>query len=230
MTSTDALGMAPEAQLYDLRIADGEAVSDALSAFQWAIDKHKTNKTPQILSNSWGIYQEAWDPVYARDPTHPFTRKVAEAIREGILVLFAAGNCGQMCGGGRCASDKGPGKSIWGANGHPSVMTVGAVNSHEEYIGYSSQGPAALDKQKPDFCSISHFEGYFQSDSGYFCCLSCGGWGDCIAQASQSFSYPGPNEECANGYSKGYWPLRMGSALRGRHNKAKSSFTRNYAK
>jgi subtilisin family serine protease len=45
-------------------------------------------------------------------------------------------------------------------------MTVGAVNKNEEYIGYSSQGPAALDPQKPDFCSISHFQGYFGSDSG----------------------------------------------------------------
>jgi subtilisin family serine protease len=166
MCSTDVLGMAPNARLYDIRISDGNAVSAALAGFQWAINQHRIDGTPHILTNSWGIFQEAWDQVYARDPNHPFTRKVVEAINEGILVLFAAGNCGSTCPDNRCSSDSGPGKSIWGANGHPLVMTVGAVNKNEQFVGYSSQGPAALDPQKPDFCSITHFRGYFGSDSG----------------------------------------------------------------
>lgn len=45
-------------------------------------------------------------------------------------------------------------------------MTVGGVNKDGEFIGYSSQGPAALDPRKPDFCSVSHFKGYFPSDNG----------------------------------------------------------------
>jgi len=148
MTSTDALGMAPQAQIYDIRISDGSAISSALAGFQWAIDQHRTDGTPHILSNSWGIFQESWDPTYARDPNHPFTLKVVEAINEGILVLFAAGNCGATCPDGRCGPDTGPGRDIWGANGHPWVMTVGAVNRNEEFVGYSSQGPAALDAKK----------------------------------------------------------------------------------
>jgi subtilisin family serine protease len=166
MCSTDVLGIAPQAQLYDIRISDGNAVSAALAGFQWAINQHRIDGTPHILTNSWGIFQEAWDRVYARDPNHPFTRKVVEAINEGILVLFAAGNCGSTCPDNRCGSDSGPGRSIWGANGHPLVMTVGAVNKNEQFVGYSSQGPAALDPQKPDFCSVTHFRGYFGSDSG----------------------------------------------------------------
>lgn len=170
MCATDVLGMAPEAQLYDLRIAGSGGspgtISRALQAFNWAINQYRSNGTPQILTNSWGIFQETWDATYARNPNHPFTRKVVEAINEGILVLFAAGNCGNTCPDGRCGSDNGPGRSIWGANGHPQVMTVGAVNKNEQFIGYSSQGPAALDPNKPDFCSISHFTGYFNSDSG----------------------------------------------------------------
>jgi hypothetical protein len=166
MTSTDTLGMAPDAQIYDLRISDGNAISNALAGFQWAIDQHKANGTPQILSNSWGIFQESWDPQYATDPNHPFTRKVVDAVNEGILVLFAAGNCGATCPDGRCGPDVGPGRDIWGANGHPLVMTVGAVNKNEQFVGYSSQGPAALDPRKPDFCSLTHFQGYFASDSG----------------------------------------------------------------
>jgi serine protease AprX len=170
MCATDVLGMAPEAQLYDLRIAGSGGspgtISRALQAFQWAINRHRTDGTPHILTNSWGIFQEAWDTTYARNPNHPFTRKVVEAINEGIIVLFAAGNCGSTCPDGRCGSDNGPGKSIWGANSHPRVMTVGAVNKNEQFVGYSSQGPGALDPNKPDFCSITHFQGYNASDSG----------------------------------------------------------------
>lgn len=170
MCATDVLGMAPEAQLYDLRIAGSGGspgtISRALQAFSWAINKHRVDGTPHVLTNSWGIFQETWDTTYARNPNHPFTRKVVEAINEGILVLFAAGNCGGTCPDGRCGADNGPGRSIWGANGHPLVMTVGAVNKNEQFIGYSSQGPAALDPNKPDFCSISHFTGYNHSDSG----------------------------------------------------------------
>jgi subtilisin family serine protease len=167
MCSTDVLGMAPNAQVYDIRISGGtDAISNALSGFQWAINQHRANGTPHVLTNSWGIFQENWDPDYARNPNHPFTRKVVEALNEGILILFAAGNCGATCPDGRCGSDTGPAKSIWGANSHPRVLTVGAVNKNEQFVGYSSQGPGALDPQKPDFCSVTHFTGFFNSDSG----------------------------------------------------------------
>ncbi len=169
MCATDVLGMAPEAQLYDLRISGGGSpatVSNALQAFQWAINQFRRDGTPQVLTNSWGIFQRAWYADYATNPEHPFTRKVVEAINTGIVVLFAAGNCGGTCPDGRCGTENGPGKSIWGANGHPFVMTVGAANTEGQFIGYSSQGPAALDAFKPDFLSISHFTGYFNSDSG----------------------------------------------------------------
>jgi subtilisin family serine protease len=169
MCSTDVLGMAPNAQIADIRIAGvgiPGTISNALAGLQWALNQYRSTGQPKVVTNSWGIFQRAWDPVYAADATHPFTRKVVEAIGEGMIVLFAAGNCGGTCPDGRCGSDVGPGTSIWGANGHPKSITVGAVNRLEQYIGYSSQGPAALDPRKPDFCSISHFQGYFGSDSG----------------------------------------------------------------
>jgi subtilisin family serine protease len=171
MCGTAVLGMAPEAQLYDLRISGTDpgipaTISRALQAFQWAIDQHKANGTPHVLTNSWGIFQEAWDESYAKDANHPFTRKVVEAIEEGIIMLFSAGNCGGTCPDGRCGPDNGPGKSIWGANGHPRVLTVGAVNKDEQFVGYSSQGPAALDPNKPDVCSVTHYVGYTPCDNG----------------------------------------------------------------
>lgn len=141
-------------------------LSDAIAGFQWAINKYLSTGKPQILSNSWGMFQKDWAPDYCTDPNHPFTRKVVEAINAGMIVTFAAGNCGQMCPSSRCGSDVGPGRSIWGANGHPRVITVGATNIREEWIGYSSQGPAALDPRKPDFVAPSHFKGYTASDNG----------------------------------------------------------------
>lgn len=169
MCATDVLGMAPQANVYDLRIAADTMsglISNAIQAYEWAIQQHKKDGTPHVLSNSWGVYQKNWDVEYATNPNHPFTKKVEEAINEGILVLFAAGNCGEACPSSNCGGDKGPGKSIWGANGHPAVMTVGAANTEGKLVGYSSQGPASLDEHKPDFCAISHFKGYFTSDTG----------------------------------------------------------------
>ncbi len=170
MCATDVLGMAPEAQLYDFRLSGSGGspgtISRALQSFQWAIDRHRQDGTPHIITNSWGIYRREWDESYAADPNHPFTRKVVEAINAGIIVLFAAGNCGATCPDRRCGSDNGPGRDIWGANGHPKVITVGAVNPLGQYVGYSSQGPAALSDEKPDVCGISHFTGYFKSDTG----------------------------------------------------------------
>jgi serine protease AprX len=170
MVAIDALGMAPKASLYDIRISDGSSssarMSDAIAGIHWAIEKFRVTGTPQILCCGWGIYQQAHDLVYATNANHPLTRKIVEAMDEGIIVLFAAGNGGQSCAATWCNGDAGPGHSIWGANGHSRVITVGAVNKDEQLIGYSSQGPAALDEQKPDFCGISHFAGYFCSDSG----------------------------------------------------------------
>ena len=171
MCAFDAVSVCRAAQTYDIRVLSANDVptliSDALRGFQWAIDHYRRDGTPQVLSNSWGMYQEAWGPNnYSRDPKHPFTRKAIEAARRGIVVTFAAGNCGSLCPDPRCASDVGPGASIWGANSHPEMITFGAVNLREEWIGYSSQGPGAISPFKPDVCGLSHFKGYRQVDSG----------------------------------------------------------------
>lgn len=174
MCATDILGIAPNASIYDIRISGApgspdlinSVISNALAGYQWCINSFRHRGKPQIITNSWGMYQSAWDAAYASNPAHFFSRKVEEAINAGIIVLFAAGNCGSSCTPDpRCNQQTGTG-TIWGANGHPDVMTVGAANKNETYIGYTSAGPAALDKRKPDFCSISHFNGYFPCDEG----------------------------------------------------------------
>ncbi len=221
MTATDAMVTAAKSELYDIRISDAGStagvLSNALAGFEWAIQEHRNSGRPLVLSNSWGIYKESWDPNYARNPYHVFTRKVVEALDEGILVLFSAGNCGGTCPDNRCGTDNGPGKSIWGANGHPSVMTVGAVNKNYEFIGYSSEGPAALDSNKPDFCSISHFTGYFVSDTGTSAaCPVAAGVVALLKQADPSLSQSGIKQlirETAFDIGPPGWDLHSGAGV-----------------
>lgn len=178
MIAYDVQAMAPEAQLWDIRIWQPGVgfpayVSNAVNGYRLAIDHYKAHGVPQILVNSWGVYDSDNGPDYAFNPNSDIALFVEEALDEGTLILFAAGNCGDGCpftSGSLCGfGNRGPGASILGPNGHPEVMTVGAATLRGEWCGYTSQGPAALppnDPDKPDFCSISQFEGFFPNESG----------------------------------------------------------------
>ncbi|MBI5569067.1 MAG: S8 family serine peptidase [Desulfomonile tiedjei] len=167
MTATDALGMAPDAKILDIRIL-GKHGSDIAKAYTWVVGQFQRHKTPQILSNSWGASAKGVKDQrsFPRNPKHPVNRKVAEAMQNGIIVLFAAANCGETCPDQRCGEYVGPGKSIWAPGALSEVMTVAAVNLREEWVGYSSQGPSAVEKNKPDFASITHFTGWAKCDNG----------------------------------------------------------------
>jgi subtilisin family serine protease len=179
MCAFDTLVAAPNAQLFDYSIGKTPGgipalLSAALTSFQHAlVSRQDGDPAPAVLTNSWGLYQQSWDPFppghpsnYTHNPLHPFNRKVVEVMDEGILVVFAAGNCGSDCPVGRCGPDVGPGQSIRGANGLERVICVGAVNTNDEWIGYSSQGPSTFAREKPDVCGFSHFQGHFPSDTG----------------------------------------------------------------
>jgi serine protease AprX len=178
MIAFDVQAMAPEAELWDIRIWQPDAafsgyVASAVAGYERAIQHYRASGVPQVLVNCWGLYDSDNGPEYAFDPRSNIARKVEEAVDEGILVLFAAGNCGDGCpftSGTPCGTgNRGPGASILGPNGHPDVMTIGAATLKGEWCGYTSQGPACLppnDPDKPDFCSISQFDGYFPNDSG----------------------------------------------------------------
>jgi subtilisin family serine protease len=177
MTATDVLGIAPDVGLWDIRIWQAETgnpatdfagfVSNALAGYRVAIDSFEAGGGPHILNNSWGLRDRNNGLAYATDPASPFTLIVEEALDAGMLVLFAAGNCGAGCpfpAGSRCgAADRGPGQSILGPNGHPRVLTIGAANLREEWCGYTSQGPAVLPPgaAKPDVSGLAQFAGYY---------------------------------------------------------------------
>lgn len=80
------------------------------------------------------------------------------------MLLFSAGNCGEVCPSPRCETS-GPGQSSWEINSHLRAMTVGAAILDGEWIGYSSQGPGSLARRKPDFCAITRFKGHTPSDN-----------------------------------------------------------------
>jgi hypothetical protein len=116
-----------------------------------------------VFVNAWALYDRTSEAVtgdYTNNPENPFNLLVGLAVSMGIDVLFCAGNCGEFCPSARCGvTDRGPGNSIFGANSHPEVITVGAVRTDGIWLGYSSQGPGqpklALDK--PDICAPSQF-------------------------------------------------------------------------
>jgi subtilisin family serine protease len=178
MIAFDVQAMAPEAELWDIRIWQPDVafpgyVSSAISGYTLAIEHYRRHGVPQILVNSWGVYDSDSGPDYAFNPSSSFALQVEGALDAGLLILFAAGNCGDGCRfspGTLCGlGDRGPGASILGPNGHPEVMTVGAATLRGDWCGYTSQGPAALppnDPDKPDFCAFSQFEGFFPNESG----------------------------------------------------------------
>jgi hypothetical protein len=138
---------------------------------------------PWILVNAWGVFDTGpslrglglhagGDHDYADDRGRFLTEDVEGLEEAGIDVVFCAGNCGEPCPDSRCGPGEcGPGRSILGLNGHPGVLTVGAVRVDGLPAGYSAEGPgrllngwcsdeAALKERaehKPDLCAPSNF-------------------------------------------------------------------------
>ena len=185
MVARNALALAPQARIWDFpmipkRITDVKGyVSWAFVAFVWlttVISLHQAKSKilqrpvrPWVVSNAWGIPDRRFEiprGTYTTTPSNPFNLLV-EVANDLLHVdqVYAAGNCGQFCPVGRCGpNDRGPGRSIWGANSHPKVLTVGAVRADGIWLGYSSQGPgqpqfveAPAVNMKPDLCAPSQF-------------------------------------------------------------------------
>ena len=186
MIAHNVLAVAPEATLFDLpmvppRIIEVEQffLHTADAAFRSMLDSIAQFRAgnqwpgPWVLVNAWAIFDRTHEyPAgsYTNDPNHPFNQMISEAVDTGIDIVFCAGNCGQFCPDMRCgAFDQGPGSSIFGANCHPKVLSVGAVRTDTLWLGYSSQGPGqvgfgARGHDKPDLCAPSQFH---ETDDAY---------------------------------------------------------------
>lgn len=166
MCAADVLVAAPSAKIYDYPFLGVPRSGGALVMFQAVLDQRRVDGTPHVTNNSYGFVgvprQELAPGHEIWDLEHPLHRKVREVVASGAATFFAAGNCGEQCPSGSChISGIGPGRSIHASNSLPEVITVAAVNSRHERIGYSSQGPGMFEPRKPDLASYSHFFGNF---------------------------------------------------------------------
>ena len=166
MCAADVLVAAPAAKIYDYPFLGIVNSGGAITMLQAVLNQRRIDGTPQLTNNSYGFVgrppkdqfpnHEVWDI------NHPVHRKVREVITSGAPCFFAAGNCGTPCPSGNChSSGIGAGKSIHASNSLEEVITVAAVNSRHERIGYSSQGLGGFFRRKPDLASYSHFFGNF---------------------------------------------------------------------
>jgi hypothetical protein len=115
-----------------------------------------------VVNNSWGMFPgQDFHPGhpgrYGDNPLHPFNQIVAVLDRYGADLVFAAGNCGAGCPDVRCGGATG--QTIVGANSHDRVLCVGGVDTQKRPVGFSSAGPGAIARQKPDVCGYTHFSG-----------------------------------------------------------------------
>jgi subtilisin family serine protease len=199
MIARNVLALAPDATLWDAPLlpADDEpdgppGPSSACQLFHFIREAvragNMTNwdsqtgdwvtvdfKRPVIVVNAWGVMDPESNPDfthYADEPNNHLVNDMKLMERAGIDVVFAAGNCGEPTPDARCGrEEQGPGRGIFGMNGHPSVLTVGAVRTDGVPIALSAQGPGRLARgfsaekgpwsgeafHKPDLCAPSHF-------------------------------------------------------------------------
>ena len=183
MCAFDACIAAPACTLVDiavlrpvspLRSGLAALLSDAVRAYSHLQGLLTRSDRPRalVVSNSWGMFHPSWDLPpgdpgnYSDNPNHPFNRSVGALEALGADILFAAGNCGPQCPDSRCQGVSS--NAIYGANGHPAVLSVAGVDTQRVRVGYSSIGPGRLARRKPDISGYTHFKGseVFESDGG----------------------------------------------------------------
>ncbi|WP_424984618.1 S8 family serine peptidase [Microbulbifer sp. S227A] len=107
---------------------------------------------PWVILNAWGLVDRFAETVrgdYSNNRDHCLNVIIA-SIGRTHDVIFAAGNNGQFCGDPRATGyDRGPGRSIFGANGLPEVYSAGAVRTDGTWVGAASQGPGPSGFESP---------------------------------------------------------------------------------
>jgi hypothetical protein len=182
MIARTILDLAPDAVLFDVPLIPERITASFFSGLSsahaayiklllqiWLRRPYPRWSGPWILVNAWAVFDRSVEPSLGNytENKNAFGHPLINVVKLGIQVLnldviFAAGNCGEFCGSRRCGGvDRGPGRSIWGANALPEVITAGAVLTNEMWAGYSSQGRGpnvnGLAHDKPDLCAPSNF-------------------------------------------------------------------------
>src|SRR4029079_11996693 len=119
--SPDSSGVAPGADLYDVRVLDQHGVgsiSDVIPGIDWVIQHAKLLNIRVMNLSLAASSTESF-------VTDPLARAARAAVANGVVVVVAAGNAGKTVDG----------REVYGAVGSPgndpSVITVGAANLHD---------------------------------------------------------------------------------------------------
>lgn len=172
MIVRNILALAPNARIWDVpaippRINNVNGFVSQLTFLAMALRIVARTFRPLLgefaACNAWAIFnREREFPLgnYTTRPNHPFNLQVARMVQDRIDCIFGAGNSGQFFPDRRSGpTDRGPHRSIWGANALDAVICAAAVRADDIWVGASSQGPgpAALGTEKPDLCAPSWF-------------------------------------------------------------------------
>lgn len=124
-------GVAPKADVIAAKVLDSTGsgtFTGVIAGIEWA-----TNQKPHVMNLSLGA-----DVQGSCDGTDPVCQAVDAAMDLGICVCVAAGNAG-------------PGSSTVGTPGcSKKVITVGAADKSDQIAWFSSRGPTADRRVKPD--------------------------------------------------------------------------------
>lgn len=141
------VGVAPECDLYSLRVLNDDGVgyeSDIMYAVEWALGREVTmdawgdglpgGSLGEATTTISGIRMDIINLSLGRDGAYSVASELtfAEAAEEGLVIVAAAGNSGNVAGRGE--------NTIYPAR-YESVIAVGATNINDDRATFSSTGP-----------------------------------------------------------------------------------------
>jgi serine protease AprX len=154
-------GVAPDATLLSAR--SNFLATDIYKLYDWVLDKKRTGLIagPVVMSNSYGLYTCSAPAGLPSD--HPYRQILVDAVSNGIVVVYAAGNnhAGLVCNNDptKCSPN-----TIWSVNSMDEVLSVGTVDSDNRMDSglhaNSSRGPGqwAAKHKKPDCVAPTYGE------------------------------------------------------------------------
>jgi len=126
-------GVAPGAKLVGVKVLSAEgsgSVSTIIAGVDWVI-QHKDKYNIKVINLSLGGSESS-------DGTDALSQEVDKAWEDGIVVCVAAGNSGPDT------------YTIGSPAAAPDVITVGAVDKNDVITSFSSRGPTADGRLKPE--------------------------------------------------------------------------------
>jgi serine protease AprX len=171
------IGVAPKAYLVGVKIGGGSIpYNAAMRGVEWAID-NKDKFGIDILSNSWGLY--IGGPANQNGQS-ALSQLMDEAVSAGLVVFIAAGNTAVSL-------------TVYSPADSELAMAVGSVNDDHVLSFFSSQGPTADGRIKPDICAVGEAvrapnrntgDGYTSKDGTSMACPMAAGLGALMLQAN----------------------------------------------